>query len=239
MLKLLANLQQVDRMARVGEVASSLAHELNQPLTGILGNAQAAQHFLKRETPDLEEVGHILDDIVSDVKRAGLVIQVLRKFLKRDISIFEPFDVNGAIREIIKVIKADLGLKKVTLTTSLASDLPRVRGDQVQLQQVILDLVSNARQAMAGLTPDQRLLVISTSTTVTGEVNVSVRDCGTGISAKKMERLFDPFCLDKPDGIGLGLPICRSIIEAHNGRIWAENNPDGGATIQFTLPRTT
>jgi signal transduction histidine kinase len=244
----------MDRVQTLGEIASSLAHEVNQPLAGILSNAQAAQEFLARPHPDLEELREILTDIVADDKRASAIVHRMRAMLRKEETTFVPVDINGVVREAMAILHADLSLHGIAVRAELADNLVLVRADKVQIEQVILNLVRNAGQAMEGARsaecgvqiaePSQRgtgsaeggaLVVVSTRRDASGQVIVSVQDSGPGIAAEAMSRLFDPFYTTKADGLGMGLAICRSIVTAHGGRIWAENHPDGGAVVSFTL----
>ncbi|NLX26679.1 MAG: PAS domain S-box protein [Lentisphaerae bacterium] len=233
-----ANPNRVGRLGRGGVLAMALAHEVTQPLTGILSNAQVAQLLLAQKEPDLTEIANIMADIVADNKRAGNVIKSFRTYLKREMPIREPIDVNGAILEIIDSLRSDSTLKGVTVSTELSANLPEIKADRVQIQQVVLNLVMNAEHAMAAQPPQQRQLTVKTVSDGVKAVIVSVRDTGHGIAQENLGRLFDAHFTTKAQGLGLGLTICRSIIEAHGGLIWAENNPDGGATFMFSLPGT-
>ena len=231
-------LAHMDRVARMGEMAASLAHELNQPLTAILGNAQAAQQMLTVTPPDLPELSAIQIDIAQDAKRAGDVIRRLRAFLKRSSPVREPVDLNTLIPELIRFARMDASLRDVTIETRHAEALPNVLADRVQVQEVLINLIFNAAHAMhdaPGATP--RLITIAAAQAPRStDVLVTVRDHGTGFRPHHLDTAFDPYFTTKPDGLGMGLRICRSIVEAHGGRIWAENHPDGGAVLSFTLP---
>lgn len=226
-----------DRVARMGEMASALAHELTQPLAGILSNAQAAQLLLAGKKPDLRELADILRDIVEDDKRAGAIIQRLRTFLHKGEAKRVPVVINSLIVNLIRLIAPEMALSELELTTELGEDLPTVHADSVQIQQVIVNLVHNAQQAMAGKPPAQRRVVLATGRTTTGDVVVTVRDKGIGIPECNLSRVFDPYFTTRPEGLGMGLAICRSIVESHGGQIWAENNAEGGASVSFTLAR--
>ncbi len=223
------------RVALLGQLSGALAHELNQPLTAILSNAQAAQRFLKSDSVDLVEMRAILDDIVDDDKRAGEVIQRLRSLLKRGEAQFQKININEVVAETLKLAQGDLIARNVVVATSFADRIAVVRGDRVQLQQVFLNLIINAADAMVAIAPDDRRMTITTKDLV-DQVNVSVADQGHGIAADRMSRLFEPFFTTKEHGLGLGLSISRSIVAAHSGRLWAENNLDRGATLHLTLP---
>lgn len=230
-------LYHMDRVARMGEMATSLAHELNQPLTGILCNAQAAQQLLTVSPPDLAELGAIQSDIVADAKRASEVIHRLRSFLRRDTSARESMAINNLVTEIIRFIRMDNSLRDVSIETNLAEELPEISVDRIQIQEVLVNLIFNAAQASPFLPDAGRRIIITTApTNDPAGVRVTVRDNGTGFTQERLAKAFDPYFTTKPNGLGMGLPICRSIIEAHSGRIWAENHLDGGAMLSFTLP---
>jgi two-component system sensor kinase FixL len=216
-----------------------MAHELNQPLTAILSNAQAAQRFMAHDDVDLDEVRDILTDIVDQDKRAGEVIRRLRLLLKKGEVQQHPLDVNDIVREVVKLIRSDLVNQGVAMRSELAPALPAVKGDRVQLQQVLLNLLMNACDAMSGNATADRRMVVRTELADGAGVRFSVSDCGTGVDPEKLEQVFDPFFSTKDHGLGLGLSVCRTIISAHDGKLWAVNNPDGGATFCFTLPVNT
>ena len=230
-------LAHLTRVAMLGELSGALAHELNQPLTAILSNAQAAQRLLAREPSDLAEVREILHDIAEDDRRAGEVIQRLRAMLKKDGSKATLLDLSEVAREVLRLAHGDLVTRNVTAITQLAADLPPVRGDQVQLQQVLLNLIMNATEAMSDARPGERRLTVTIDRDGEEGVRASIADRGTGIAADELERVFEPFFTTKEQGLGLGLSICRSIVTAHGGRLWASNNEDRGATFFLTLPR--
>ncbi len=229
-----SELAHLTRVHSVSELSGSLAHELNQPLGIILSNAQAAQHLLAHDPPDVAEVRDILADIVAADRRAGDVIQRLRALLKRGEVSFQSVSLTEIVEEVLHLASADLIGRGVVVTRELASDLPLVNGDRVQLQQILLNLVSNATDAMALNAPGTRALHL-TSERYANAVRVSVRDRGVGLPSDT-ERLFNPFFSTKPQGLGMGLAICRSIAKAHDGRLWAEPDPDRGAVFHFELP---
>jgi nitrogen-specific signal transduction histidine kinase len=229
-------LAHLTRVAMLGELSGALAHELNQPLTAILSNAQAGQRLLAREPVDLAEVRDILHDIAEDDRRAGEVIKRLRAMLKKDEVKSLPLDLNELVEEVIDFSHSDLITRNVALTVELAPALPPVLGDRVQLQQVLLNLVLNACEAMKAKPTWERRLTMATAPDADDGVRVSVVDRGTGIPADELERVFEPFFTTKEHGLGLGLSICRSIVAAHGGRLWAGNNENGGATFHLTLP---
>jgi PAS domain S-box-containing protein len=229
-------LAHLSRVTMLGELSGSLAHELNQPLTAILSNAQAAQRFLAHDNTDLNEVRDILADIVAEDKRAGEVIRRLRLLLKKGEVQHQPFDINEVVREVLKLVRSDLVNQGVAVEAELAPALPEVNADRVQLQQVLLNLVMNACDAMAGGPAGDHKLIIRTELAGSEGIRVSVADRGVGLASENLEKVFEPFFTTKVQGMGLGLSVCRSIITAHGGKLWATNNPGRGATFQFTLP---
>ena len=226
----------VSRVTTMGELVASLAHEINQPLTAILSNVQVAQRFLDGNTPNLDELNEIMSDIVKDNKRAVEVITRLRALLKKDVTNFRPLDINDAIKEIISFVQSDMVRKNVAIVTELVADIPLIFGDRIQLQQVLLNLIMNGAEAMADTEPALRKLIIRTEKQDEQNVKVTVQDFGTGFSVDTIEHMFDPFHTTKPKGMGIGLWISRSIIEAHKGLLQAENNSDKGATFWFVIP---
>ncbi len=225
------------RVTTLGELSCSLAHELTHPLTAILSNAQAAQRFLTRDDADLDEVREILNDIVTEDQRAGEVIHRLRLLLKKGEpqEQYDDVDLNEVVRDVLKLMRNDLINQNVTVDTDLVQNLPAATGDRVQLQQTLLNLVLNACEAMADCDSSERQLLIA-SKSENGTVRVSVTDRGGGVHEKKLEQVFERFFTTKKEGMGLGLSICRTIINAHRGEIWATNNGDGGATFHFSVP---
>jgi C4-dicarboxylate-specific signal transduction histidine kinase len=218
----------------LGELSGALAHELNQPLSAILSNAQAAQRYLARDPPQLDRVTEILSDIVKSDKRAGAVITRLRSLLRKEEAQHQPVDMNEVVQEVLALMRSDFLDRQVSVRTELAAQLPAVSGDRVQLQQVLLNLLINGCDAMAG-SKARRDLVVRSEIASGGNVMVSVADRGTGIAPEDVERIFEPFVTTKPQGLGLGLAVCRSIVKAHNGRLWAGNNPEGGAILIMEL----
>lgn len=223
------------RVAMLGELSGSLAHELNQPLSAILSNAQAAQRFLARDPPELDKVQEILRDIVKSDKRAGQVITRLRSLFKKEQAQYSAVDVNDAVQDVLALVRSDLLSRQVSVSTELAAELPAVSGDRVQLQQVLLNLLVNGCDAMADAQPP-RSLNVRTELASGGQVILNVIDHGTGIPVEDLERIFEPFVSTKPQGMGLGLAVCRSIVNAHGGRLWATNNREGGSRFIMELP---
>jgi two-component system, LuxR family, sensor kinase FixL len=225
----------LSRVAMLGELSGSLAHELNQPLAAILSNAQAAQRLLARDPPQLPAVTEILADIVASDRRAGAVIERLRSMLRKEDVKHALLALNHVAEESLRLMHSDLLDRRVSVDTSFAENLPPVSGDRVQLQQVMLNLLINGCDAVAGRGRDAHLHV-SSRVTERGSVAIAISDNGDGIAPQDIERIFEPFVTSKSHGIGLGLSICRSIIEAHGGRLWASNNASRGATLEFELP---
>jgi two-component system sensor kinase FixL len=231
-----AELAHVARISTMGELAASLAHELNQPLTAILSNAQAALRFLGNKPADLEEVREILEDIVKDNSRAGEVIRRMRALVKKEELEFASLDMAILIRDVIMLVHSDAILQNVRIALELDDNLPLVRGDRVQLQQVVLNLLLNAFDAMKDCPASEREVRLQLRGNGMGLIQAAVCDRGTGMSSDKLDQIFLPFYTTKGDGLGMGLSICRSIVQAHGGNLWAENNPDRGATFFFTVP---
>jgi PAS domain S-box-containing protein len=228
-------LAHVGRMSTMGQLAAALAHELNQPLGAILRNAEAAELFLQGHPPDLEEVRAILADIRKDDQRAGQVIDHMRTLLKRRELERTRLNVAELVDEVVPLVHPDAVSRKVRLHIEVPRNLPPVYGDRVHLQQVLLNLILNGMDAMGELPAEARRLIVRARQSDAGTVEVAVADAGQGVPAEKLARLFEPFFTTKPKGMGLGLPISSTIIQAHGGRIWAENGPVG-ATFFFTVP---
>jgi len=229
-------LTHLTRVALLGQLSGALAHELNQPLTAILSNAQAAQHFLAADRIDPDELREILGDIVAEDQRAGEVIRRLRALFKKGETQFQLLDPNNAVREALALAHGDLVMRNIEVSTDFSPRLPDVTADRVQLQQVLLNLVVNAIEAMSDNPPDERTLTVTTRPLDSGGVEVSVADRGPSIPEERQRRLFEPFFTTKPQGLGLGLSISRSIVTAHGGRLWYSNNPYRGATFHVALP---
>jgi PAS domain S-box-containing protein len=228
-------LAHLNRVLILAEQSGALAHELSQPLAAILTNAQAARRLLDQDPLDLDEVRAALDDVIKNDKRAGAVIHRLRELLKKSNAVLQPVDLNEVTREVLDLTHSDLLLRRMPITTALSPGLPPVLGDRVQLQQVILNLVLNACDAMSTVEPAERELTL---TTVADDrfVQIAIADRGVGIPEGQLDSVFDPFVTHRAQGLGLGLTISRSIVLAHRGRIQAENNADRGATFRCFLP---
>ena len=229
-------LAHANRVATMGQLTSSIAHEVMQPMAAVVASAGAALHWLAAEPPALEEVRRSLDRIVRDGHRARDVIDRLRALIKKAPRRKDRLDINEAIREVIEFTRGEVMKNSVSVDTDLAEGLPLIEGDRVQLQQVILNLLINAVQAMSGMSEGERELLISTARAEPDGVLVTVQDSGPGLAPGVLDRLFEPFYTTKPGGLGLGLSICRSIIEAHGGRLWASANVPYGAIFHFTVP---
>jgi PAS domain S-box-containing protein len=229
-------LLRMDRLSRMGELTASLAHELNQPLAAILSNAQAALRFLQSEKPDLNELREILQDIASEDKRAGGVIRSLRAMMKQEEKDKERLFINEIARDVVSLFHSEAVLRNVVIETDFAESLPFVFADKIQLQQVVLNLMMNAAEAMDHGAPEGRKILLKTRRTDDGAIQVAVRDCGPGIEEENLGRVFQPFFTTKGAGLGMGLAFSRSIIESHGGHIWARNNPDKGVTFFFEIP---
>jgi PAS domain S-box-containing protein len=231
-----AELAHVTRVTTLGELTASIAHEVNQPLAAAVANAEACLRWLDRETPDLVAARRSVEWVINDSCRASEVIRRVRALAKKSDIEKVPLDVNDVVREAIVLVQRELSSQLVSLRTELAPSLPMILGDRVQLQQVIINLVMNSIEAMQPITDRQRELVIRSDQDETRGVHVSVTDCGVGISAETANRLFNAFFTTKSSGMGMGLSICRSIVEAHRGRLSASANEGPGATFQFVLP---
>jgi PAS domain S-box-containing protein len=229
-------LAHVNRVTTMGQLAASIAHEVNQPLAGVIANAEACLRWLDRGTPDLAAARRSVEWIIDDGNRASEVTQRIRALTNKTSLEKAPLDINDVIREIIAVVRRELISHQVSLRMELASALPAVLGDRVQLQQVIINLVMNGIEAMQPVTDRPHELVVQSRQDQTHQVLVSISDCGVGISAENADRLFNAFFTTKSTGMGMGLSICHSIIEAHDGRLWSSANTPFGATFQFTLP---
>lgn len=229
-------LAHVSRVSTMGELSASLAHELNQPLTAILSNAQAALRLLATDPPDVGEVREILKDIVEDDNRAGQVIRQMRALVRKEPPAFSPLDLAAVIGDVVLLLQGDASLRNCRVSLDFSAGLPRVRGDRVQVQQVAVNLLLNAFDAMKECPPAERQLVVRAGRDGASLVKVSVSDHGPGLQGEEPDRIFEPFYTTKADGLGMGLAISRSIVEAHGGRLWAETGKGRGATFCFTLP---
>jgi PAS domain S-box-containing protein len=224
------------RVSMMGQLATGLAHEINQPLAAILRNAEAAELFLQHATPDLDEIRAILADIRADDERAGHVIDRMRGLLKRRTPETRRLDVAALVGEVAALVRVDAASRQVKLDLVVPHDLPQVRGDRVHLQQVLLNLILNGMDALDKARPEDRRVGVIARLNAAQAVEIVVNDAGPGIPADVLGQIFNPFFTTKPHGMGMGLAISRTIIEAHDGQLWAENTPGGGAAFLFTLP---
>lgn len=230
-------LARVVRITTIGELAASIAHEVNQPLAAVVANADACVAWLARDNPDLVEARAAAERTTQGATRASEVIGRIRSLINKTAPERERVQINEIIGEVVALAHRQASKNEVSVLTELAPDLPSALGDRIQLQQVILNLMLNGIEAMSGVSDRSRRLVIRSQTQAEEHVRVSVEDSGTGVKAEIMGRLFEPFFTTRSQGIGMGLPISRSIIEAHGGRLWAESTVNQGSVFQFTLPR--
>ncbi len=226
----------VMRRMAMGEMAASIAHELNQPLTAIVGYGNLALQRLSRKDPSLDEVQKALQRIVDSGQRAADIITSIRGMFRKDNDEKLPVDVNDLVREVLTLIHGDLERRQIILRTELLDALPKIAGESVPLQQVLLNLIMNATDAMSSVTGRERQLTIQTVFNEPASVRVTVEDTGCGINSAHLDRIFDPFFTTKSHGMGLGLSICRSIIEAHGGKLWALRRSPFGTAFHLILP---
>jgi len=230
------HLAHANRVATIGQLSASIAHELKQPLSAVVTNGGATLRWLARNQPEIEEAKQAVKRIIKDANRASEVLSRIHRLVKKERLRTDTLNVNDAILEVIPLIHSEAVKNGVTIQRQLTDRLPSIQGDRIQLQQVILNLMVNAIQAMSGLTKGIRELHIGTESAEEDGVRIGVRDTGPGLSAENLQRLFEPFYTTKPNGMGMGLSICRSIIEDHGGRLWATGLHPHGALFQFTIP---
>jgi PAS domain S-box-containing protein len=228
-------LAHANRLATMGQLTASIAHEINQPITGVVTNAQAGSRFLDAQPVDLDEIRQTFDDIAKAGNRAGEIVGRIRDLIKKAPPRKESLEITGAILEVIELTRGEAVKNNVSVRTEFTDGLPLIEADRVELEQVILNLIVNALEAMSG-SEGPRELLISTERGESGGVLVAVRDSGPGLAPATLKHVFEPFYTTKPSGLGVGLSICRSIIEAHGGQLWASANVPHGASFQFTLP---
>jgi PAS domain S-box-containing protein len=231
-----ANLAHVARVTMLGQLTASIGHEVNQPLAAIVTNGEAAIRYLRRDPPELDEVRDALTSMIAEGKRASEIVKRIRSLIQKTTPQTAPLDINSVLAEGAALVQREIANQRVVLRLDLAPELPEVLGDRVQLQQVIINLMVNAIHAMAGVNGRARELLVRSSLTGAGLVVVAVRDSGEGLDPAKADQIFDAFYSTKADGMGMGLSICRTIMDAHNGRLWASANDGPGATFQFSLP---
>ena len=234
--KLQSELAHMDRVVTISTLTSALAHEINQPLAAMRSYAQAALRFMNKDHPEYDSVRKALQGIVEDNKRAAEVVNRLRDLVKKGPTHKEAIDINSIIHDVIRLINSELVLRNASITLNLRPGAPVVQADPIQIQQVLINLLTNALDAMDDQPIDRRTITISTKPENLNEIIVSIADSGRGIPPDIIKAIFSPFYTTKSTGMGLGLSICRSIIEAHAGKISAENNPDGGAIFSLILP---
>jgi PAS domain S-box-containing protein len=234
--KLQSELAHMDRVVTISALTSALAHEINQPLAAIRSYAQAALRFMDKDKPDFDNMRKALEGIVSDNKRAAAVINRLRDLVKKGTVHRDPLEINSVINDVVSLMNSELVLRNASIALDLNPDLPVVQGDSIQLQQVLINLLSNALDAMEDQPVDTRIITISSRYENPDVILVSISDSGKGISPDKIDAVFNAFETTKAQGTGLGLAICKSIVEAHEGKIWAENRSDRGAIFSFSLP---
>jgi C4-dicarboxylate-specific signal transduction histidine kinase len=231
-----AELAHANRVVTMGQLTASIAHEVNQPIAALLLNAESAVRWLARQPPNLEMAKPLIDRIISDGKRTADIVRRIRDFSKKARARKGDLEINEAIVDIMTLTRAAISDNSVLVTMQLSEGLPHILGDRVQLQQVILNLIMNAIEAMSEVKERSHELLISTSEVESGSVLVAVSDTGPGLSQTSPERIFEAFYTTKPDGLGMGLSICRSIVEAHGGRLWATPNEPHGAVFNLMLP---
>jgi signal transduction histidine kinase len=238
-LNAFAEVAHASRLALVGQLTASIAHEINHPLGAILSNADAAEMLLERDSPDLDEVRAILADIKRDDIRASEVVHHVRELLGKNRVARHALDANALARDVVKLAAPEAARRGLAIELVLQEHLPVVWADRVEIQQVLLNVILNAMDATAGIDQSRRTITISSASRAADVIEMAIRDLGRGIEPAILSRLFESFVSTKPQGMGLGLSIAKSIVIAHGGRIHAENNPGGGATVRFTLRTTT
>src|SRR5262249_38160343 len=232
----MTELAHMNRSAAIGQMSASIVHEINQPLAAIVTNAGTGLRWLAKDTPNIEKAAHALTNIVGNSNRASQVVETLRAMFKKEVSNRTLVEINDAIREVLTLLRIELEQHEVSTKAILKEGLPRVMADRVQLQQVIFNLVTNAIEAMSSTASGSRVLGLRSEATETGECIIAIEDSGPGIEPEALKRIFEPFFTSKSKGMGMGLSICRSIVEAHGGRLWIAGNSPRGAVFQIVLP---
>jgi signal transduction histidine kinase len=231
----LARLVHLNRVSTMGELAASLAHEIKQPISAAMTDARTCSRWITRDHPDLAEAQAAASRVVKDVARASEIIGRVRSLFKKDSLQREEVDINELIQEMIALLRGEASRHSISVHSDLSLELPPMMADRLQLQQVLMNLMLNGIEAMKSMnTPGK--LAIKSEQGDSGQLLISVMDTGVGVPAEKLDQIFNPFFTSKPEGTGMGLPISRSIIESHGGRLWADPNPESGSIFRFTLP---
>jgi C4-dicarboxylate-specific signal transduction histidine kinase len=231
-----AELARLSRVLSMGELTASIAHEISQPITAVVTNGHACLQWLSGSPPNLEKARQSTESIIQDGTRAGVVVARIRALFKKEEPVKNRVDINEVIQELVGFLRHEATSRRISLRTDLTSSLPAVMADRVQLQQVLLNLVMNAMDALSEGSISTKEVVIRSRKQGVSEILIAVEDCGAGINLETADKIFEPFFTTKPHGIGMGLSISRSIVESHQGRLWTSPNPTGGAAFQFTLP---
>jgi signal transduction histidine kinase len=231
-----AELAHLSRVLSMGELTASIAHEIKQPLTAVVAHGHACVEWLSASPPNLERARQTAEKIIGEGTRAGAVLSRIRALFKKEVPLKDWLDINQLVQEMIVFLRQEALQRHISIQTELAGGLPKVEADYVQLQQVVLNLMMNAMDAMAGTNDRRKDLLVRSRRASANEILVQIEDCGIGLSPDTAERIFEPFFTTKAQGIGMGLSICRSIVESHNGRLWATPRPSGGTTFQFVIP---
>jgi len=231
-----ADLVHITRVTTLGELVASIVHEVNQPLTATVTNAEASLHLLNSDVPDIQDGRAAIADVIKNAHRASEVLRRLHGFLKKADPQMMQLDINDVVEEAVKLVRHEALGHGITIRLEFASGLPPVRGDRIQLQQVIVNLAVNGMEAMTSVQDRERVLIVRTQRDQSDRISVAVADAGVGVRPENLNRVFGAFHTTKPGGLGMGLAICRSIIGAHGGRLWADPNVPHGTTFRFTVP---
>jgi len=236
LMKTEAELTRLSRVLSMGELTASIAHEIKQPLTAVVMNGHASIEWLSASPPNLDKVRQSTEKIIQDGTRAGAILSRIRALFKKETSTKDWLDINDVIQELVALVRAEAQKQHVSLRLELATDLPKLMGDRIQLQQVVLNLMMNGIDAIAAADNTTRDLLVSSWKQGEEEIGVRVEDTGVGLNPENVEKIFDPFFTTKPHGIGMGLSISRTIVESHEGKLWATPRPAGGTIFQFNIP---